>query len=141
MDAVGAPDLGRVLEFPGAPFEDLGEALEVLGSVDHIIGGQPVMKPAGMGADDLSHRSGKGDDVVAHLGLDLLDAFEAKAGTLADRLGCLLWDEASLGQGLRGRYFYRQPGLEAVFLAPDAPHVRTGIAADHEASLRFLRSE
>ncbi len=41
------------------------------------------MEPAGVRADDLGDGGGEGDDVVADLGFDFVDAVEAEVGALA----------------------------------------------------------
>ena len=96
VDAVGAADHGSVFELPGAAFEDFGKALEVvrddlrgladeqgLRGVDDVVGGQTVVEPAGVRADDFRDRGGEGDYVVPDLGLDFVDAFDAEVGALA----------------------------------------------------------
>ena len=89
------------------------------------------MEPAGVRADDFGDGGGEGDDVVADFGFDLVDAFDAEVGALADRLGGFFGDEAGLGEGFGGGDFDGQPGAEAVFVAPDAGHLGPGIARDH----------
>ena len=42
-----------------------------LRGIDHVVRGEAVVEPAGMGADDFRHRGGEGDDVVADFGFDL----------------------------------------------------------------------
>ena len=80
-----------------------------------------------MGAHDFGHCGGEGDDIVADLGLDLLDALNTKIGALADCAGRLFGHHAGLGQSLGGGYFDGQPGAEAILVAPDAAHFRAGI--------------
>ena len=43
-----------------------------LRGVDDVVRSQAVVEPAGVRADDLRHRRGEGDDIVADLGLDLV---------------------------------------------------------------------
>ena len=84
VDAVGATDDGGVLELESAAGEDVREVedagadfcggfleLESLRRVDDVGRGEAVVKPAGLGADVLGDRGGKGDDVVPDLGLRL----------------------------------------------------------------------
>src|SRR5207247_1094226 len=74
---------------------------------------------------------GKGDDVVADFGFDLVDAFDAEVGASADSTGGIFGDHAGFSQGLGGGNFDGEPGTEAVFVAPDAGHLGAGIARDH----------
>ena len=110
MDSVGAADHGGVFELPGAAFEDFGEALEILGDdlrrladeqglrgVDDVVGSESVVEPAGMRADDFRDGGGEGDDVVADLGFDLVDALDAEVGALADGVGGVFGDESGFG--------------------------------------------
>ena len=148
VNAVSAADHGRVFELPGAAFEDLGKPFEIGGDdgrrladeqglcgVDHIVGREAVVKPAGFGADDLRHRGGEGDHVVPDFGFDFVDALQVEVGALADGLGRVFWDHAGVGQGFGGGDFDGKPGAEAVFVAPDAAHIRAGIAWDHGCPL------
>ena len=84
-----------------------------------------------MRADDFGDGGGEGDDVVADFGFDLVDAFDAEVGAFLDRLGRLFGDETGGGEGFSGGDFDGEPGAEAVFVAPDAGHLRAGIARDH----------
>ena len=144
VDAVSAADHGRVFELPGAALEDFGEALQILRDdlrrladeqglrgVDDVVGGEAVVEPAGVRADDFGDGGGEGDDVVADFGFDLVDAFDAEVGALADGLGGVFGDEAGFGEGFGGGDFDGQPGAEAVFVAPDAGHLGAGVARDH----------
>ena len=144
MDAVGAADHRRVFEFPGPAFEHLGETLEVAGDqrrglldeqrlrrIDHIVRGQAVVEPARVRAYDLGHRRGEGDDVVLDLGFDLEDAVDVEVGARADCLGGIFRHDAGGGQRFGRGDFDREPGAEAVFVAPDASHLGPGIAWDH----------
>ena len=143
VNAVRASHHGRVFEFPRAAFEHLRQPLQILRNqrrglrdeqrlrrVNHVIRGESVMKPARVRADDLGHRRSEGNHIVAHLGLDLLDALHAEIGALADRVRRLFGHHASLGQGLGGGNFHGQPGAKAIFIAPDAAHFRTCITRD-----------
>ncbi len=150
VDAVRAPDFGRVFEFPGALFEDFAEARDVLldqlrclaylqrlRRVHHVVGGKAVMQPAGrLGiADRLLHGDGEGDHVMAHFGFDLVDACHVDARPFAQLRGGLFRHDARFGKRLGGGQLDLQPLLEFVFLAPDAAHLRTCVARDH-AGLR-----
>ena len=110
VDAVSAADHGSVFELPGAALEDFGEALQVLRDhlrsladkqglrgVDDVVGGEAVVEPTGVRADDFGDRRGKGDDVVADLGFDLVDALDAEVGAFADGVGGVHGHEAGFG--------------------------------------------
>ncbi len=89
------------------------------------------MEPAGVRAHDLGDRRGEGDDVVLDLGFNFEDALDVEAGAGADRLCRLFRHDAGGGQRFSGGDFDRQPGAEAVFVAPDAGHFGPGVAWDH----------
>ena len=91
------------------------------------------MEPAGVRADDFGDGRGEGDDVVADLGFDLVNAFDAKVGAFADGVGGVFRDQASFRQGLGGGDLDGEPGAEAVFVAPDAGHLGAGIARNQRA--------
>ena len=146
VHAVGAANLRRVLEFPGAALEHFGKALQIFGDdvgglpdqqrlrrVYHVVGSQAVVEPARVRADDLGDRGGEGNDVVPDLGLDLLNALEFEAGALANGLGGLFGDKAGFGQSLGGGDLDRQPVAKPVLFAPDAPHRRGGYSAGSQA--------
>ncbi len=103
--------------------------------VHHVIGSQAVVEPARMRADDFRHRGSKCDHVVAHLGLNFLDALQVEVGALANGFGRVFRHNAGLGEGLGRRDLNRQPGAKAVFIAPDAAHFRAGIAWNHLSHL------
>ena len=92
-----------------------------------------------MRADDLRYSGSEGDDVVADLGFDLVDAFDAEVGALADGVGGIFGDEARLGEGLCSGDFDGQPGAEAVFVAPDPGHLGAGVARNHGGVLLWVR--
>ena len=110
-----------------------------LRGVDDVVGGESVVEPAGMRADDFGDGGGEGDDVVADLGFDLVDALDAEVGALADGVGGVFGDEAGFGEGLGGGDFDGEPGAEAVFVAPDAGHLGAGVARDHGGVLLWVR--
>jgi len=49
-----------------------------LRGVDHVVGGETVVKPAGVRADNFGDGGGEGDNVVADFGFDLVDALDGK---------------------------------------------------------------
>ena len=155
VDAVGAADHGRVFEFPGAAFQHGGKLFQIGGddrgrlldqqglrSIDHVVRSQAVMKPAGVRPDDFSHGGGEGDDIVADFRFDLGNPVQVEVSPLANGPGSVLRHHAGFGQSFRGRDFDRQPGAKAILIAPDAAHVRAGIAWDQAclpARLREMR--
>ena len=56
---------------------------------------------------------------------------DVEVGAFADGVGGIFRDHAGLGEGFGGGDFDGQPGAEAIFVAPDAAHLRAGIAWDH----------
>ena len=147
VNAVSAPDHGCVFELPGAAFQHGGKFLQIGGdddrsllnqkslrSIHHIVRGQAVMKPAGVRAHDLRDCSGEGDDVVTNFSFDFRNPVEVEVGALTNGVGGVLGHHARFGQSLGGGYFDRQPGAEAILVAPDAAHVGTGIAWDQPVS-------
>ena len=111
MNAVCAPDRRRVLELPGAALQYLAQLPEIvthdcrrllhqqrLGSIDHIVRRQAVMQPARFRADLFRNRRGEGNDVMLHLGLDLVNTRDLEAALFAHGLGRRLRHNAGLGQ-------------------------------------------
>src|SRR5436309_14009885 len=152
VHTVGAADHGRVFEFPGTAFQDLGELLKTraddfrsltneqsLSGINHVVGGQSVMEPARFRAHDLSDSRRKSDNIMAHFGFDLIDPLQPEVRPLADSFGSLFRDPASFGQGFSGGDLNRQPGAKAVLIAPNAAHFRAGVAWNQVRSLGFLR--
>src|SRR5882762_2865336 len=95
------------------------------------------MEPTGVRPNDFGDGCSESDNVVFDFGFDLENPVDIEICALADGLGRFFGHDAGFGQSLRGRDLDRQPGAEAVFVAPDAGHFRPGIAWDHGAlSLR-----
>ena len=155
VDAVGAADDGGVLELDGAFFEGFGESedsgaddvgggfeLNRLRRVHDVGGGEAEVQPAGgffilmrRRVDMLGDGGGKGDDVVADLGFDFIDAGNGEVAAGGDGVGGGLGDEAEAGEGLRGGGFDGEPAAEFVFIGPDAAHGRTCVTGDHRGSM------
>src|SRR5215471_5385837 len=89
------------------------------------------MKPARMWSHDLRYGSSERNNVVANLGLDLVDALDPEVGALLDGFRSVLGYLARFSQGFGGSYLDGKPGAEAVFVAPNAGHLRPRIAGDH----------
>ena len=98
MDAVAAPDGGRVFVLHGArlerreqpstsPISNVGGAhqLDVEAGVEHVRGGHALMDEARLRPDDLGKMGEEGDDVVLDLALDGIDPLQVEA----DRAGLL----------------------------------------------------
>ena len=152
VNAVGTADHGCVFEFPGAAFQHGGKFFQVGGddrgrlldqqrlrSIDHIIRSQAVMKPARVRPHDFGHGGGEGDDIVADFRFDLGNPVQVEISPLTNGPGSVLRHHAGFSQSLRGRDFDRQPGAKAILIAPDAAHVRAGIAWDQSVSPCCLR--
>ena len=60
------------------------------------------MEPARLRTHNLCDSRRKGDHIMAHLGFDLIDAFQPEIRSLADSFGSLFWDHASFGQSFSG---------------------------------------
>ena len=86
----------------------------------------------GRRVDLLGDGGGEGDDVVADLGFDLVDASDGEVAAGGDGVGGGLRDEAETGEGLRGDGLDREPRAELVFVGPDAAHGRTCVTGDHK---------
>ena len=143
MHAVGAADHGCVLELPGAALEYVAQLLQVFANdgrslldeqrlcgIDHVVRGESVMQPARFRPDFLGHSSGEGDDVVLHLGFDLVDAIEVEVTLFADGDGRRLRHQSGFGERFSGCQFDLEPGAELVLVAPDMPHFGAGITCD-----------
>ena len=147
VHAVRAADFGRVLEFPGALFENFAEARDAffdqtrsfadqegLRGVHHVIGGEAVVQPArrfGI-ADRFLHDDGEGDHVMAYFGFDFVDAGDIDAGALAQLCGGFARNDARFGERFGGGQLNIQPVLEFVFFAPDAAHFRARVSCDQD---------
>ena len=140
------PMMGVCLNSMARRFEGVGEGddagaddgggffeLEGLGGVDDVGGGEAVVEPAGVlgVVDVLGDGGGEGDDVVADLGLDLVDAVDGEVALVADGVGGGLRDEAELGEGLGGGDFDREPAAVFVGVGPDAAHRGASVTGDH----------
>src|SRR5437764_13292262 len=100
MDAVSAPDHGRVFKFMGAAFKGVAKVMQVfqndlrgcfdlqgLGGIHHVIGGEAVMQPARLGADFFRYRGSKGDDIMFYFSFNLLDALQSEVAALGNSAG------------------------------------------------------
>ena len=149
MDAVRSSDLHRVFELERARLQDLRQLVDALENqlgraahhqglrgVDDVVGGQPVMQPArrvglaGRG-QAFGNRGGERDDVVLDLALDFMDALQIEAGMFAKQARRLWRHVVRFGQRFGGGQLHFQPLAIFVLLAPDARHLRAGVACDH----------
>src|SRR3984957_3571412 len=147
MDTVRTSDGRRVFEFPCASLQYLGKLLEVfadnrrrllqpqrLRGVDHVVRGEAVVQPTRLRYDLLGYCSGEGDDVVLHLGFDLVDAVEVEAALFAHGLGGRLRHQSGLGERFRGCELDLEPGLKLVLVTPDAADVGAGVTSNHRTT-------
>ena len=81
--------------------------MEGLRGVHHVGGGEAEVQPAGgffvlmrRRVDVLGDGGGEGDDVVADLVLDLIDAVDGEVAAIADGVCGGLGDEAEVGESL-----------------------------------------
>ena len=144
VDAVGAPDAGRVLEFYRASRQHRAEFFQVVendvrrflhhhaeGGVLDVAGGQPLVDVFRIVAHVFRHVRQKGDDVVVRDFLDLMDALEVEIRLLTDILRGFLRDLAQLGHGFAGGNLHGQDFLEFMSERPELSHLRIRITFNH----------
>src|SRR5215472_18011942 len=115
MDAMRPADGGRVLKLPGTPLQDLAQLLQIVANdrrrllyqqrlrgIDDVVRSQAVVQPARLRADLLRDCRSKGDDVVLHLGFDLMDPSDLEATLFANGLGRALRYDAGFRQSFGG---------------------------------------
>ena len=137
------PIMGVCLKFMGAAVEHAPQAvqsfadqggrglhLQRLRSVDHIIGSQAEVQPAGFRPDLFRDRCGESQDIVLDFGFELGDALEIEITFAADGLRGVLRHQAGFGENFAGGDLHLQPGAELVFVAPDAAHLRPRVTLD-----------
>ena len=152
VDAVAAADARREFVLLRAAGDD-GQKLFHVGNQDvralrhlhgvagvaHVAARQAEMKPAaGVVVDGFGHGGGEADDIVVE------NFFQfALAGDKAGQVGkpfvaagldlgeITCRNDFLLHQGLAGKQFNLQPDAELVFVGPDGPHLRAGIARNH----------
>src|SRR5262249_1948149 len=93
------------------------------------------MEPPGRGSHLFSNRGRERDHVVLRR---LFDFFNA--GDVEPRFGAnfpcgLEWDQAGFGHGVGGSKLHLEPRLVSALLAPDGPHLRVRITANHRCRL------
>ena len=146
MDAVRAADTGGVFvlfrprlqrrKHPVHAFQQqVGGLFQLHGEagVQHIRGGQALVDETALLADMLGQMGEEGDDIMLHLGLDLIDPVDIELDVfcLPDSLDRRLRHHTQLGQLLRRMRLDQVPDLVLVLVRPDGGHFRTGIAGDH----------
>jgi len=82
----------------------------------------------------LCHSGSKGNDVVLHLGFDLLNAGNGEACLGRDRFGRVGGDDTALGQHRARCGFHLQPAAVFCFLGPDAAHGRACVTFDQRVA-------
>src|SRR5205814_451653 len=127
-------DFRKPLQIPRDDGRSLADQ-QRLRRINNIIRSQAVVKPPGLGTNDLGHGCGKSDDVVAHLSLNLVDPSKVEIGALTNGFGCVFRYHSSLGESLGSGEFHRQPGAKTVLITPDASHLRAGIAWNQDDPL------
>ena len=103
---------------------------ESLRGVDDVGGGEAEVQPAGFWADLFCDGGGEGDDVVARLKFDLLDAGDLEVALGADGLGGFLRDDACIGEDFACGRFDFKPCTELRFVGPELAHGGACIAID-----------
>ena len=96
------------------------------------------MKPSGLGPNELRDRGGEGNHIVTHFSFNFLNALQVEVRPFADGASCIFGNQSCCGEGLGGGDFYGEPSAKPVFFAPDASHVGTGIAGNHDGLLTRL---
>ena len=152
VDAVGAPDHRRELEFPRFFRDRNAEGAEILqqhaggfvhlhrqGGVEHIGGGHPVVNPPGGRPDVAGDVFQECNDVVIGSFLDFLNIGQVKARLFANGDGVLLRDHAEFGLGLAGEHLDFKPDFVLVLLFPERSHLWKGITVDHPVRIRTAR--
>src|SRR5208282_3621119 len=104
---------------------------QCLRRIDHVVRSQAIVEPAGVGADYFGYGCCESDDVVLDLGFNLEDAVNVEVGARVDRFGGIFRHDASGGERFGRGDLDRQPGAEAVLVAPDASHLGPGVTWDH----------
>ena len=102
------------------------------------------MEPAGgvgaSGLDVFGDGGGEGEDVVAELALELVDAGDVESGVGAELGGGGGGHDAGLDEGLGGGEFDVEPAVELCLVGPEGGHRRAGVAGDHWNSREISRN-
>ena len=99
--------------------------------IQHVAAGHAHMNVAPGIPHVLVDVGEEGNNVVAHLGLDLEDAFHLEAGLGFDRVERHLGHAAEAAVGFRGGDLHIQPALELRLFTPDGPHLGEGVTLNH----------
>jgi len=89
-----------------------------------------VQEP-GLRAHMLGDVGEEGDDVVAGLGLDLVDALDLEGAARTDRLRRLARDQPHARLGLAGEGLDFEPDAKAGLRLPEGGHLGAAVAGDH----------
>jgi len=92
------------------------------------------MEPTSRRAGCFSDSRGEGEDVVAGVGLNFMDALDGEAGALTELGGGFYGHDAGTGEGVGCGELDLQPVVVLAFFGPDAGHLRTGITVDQGGS-------
>ena len=117
--------------------QQVGGVTELHGQrgVPHVVGCQPDVDEARVGAELLLEAGEQRDHLVLHAVLDLEDAADVDAGLLPDAGQGVGRDAPTARVGLAHRKLDTQPGRVLRLLAPDPPHGWTRVPLDHALTL------
>src|SRR2546422_813038 len=104
-------------------------------AVPHVVGRQPDVDEARVGAELLLQAGEQRDHLVLHAVLDLEDAADVDARLLPDASQGVGRDAPTARVGLAHRELDTQPGRVLRLLAPDPPHAWTRVPLDHVLTL------
>ena len=152
VDAVGPPDHGR--RPVGASQARRGGAQGIQlddheidgfdhahgqGAVEHVGAGHAQVQVSGLGPRLLLDVLQERDHVVAHHGLERLDAVGVEGDGGPHSLGHALGDEPPALHGQAGGQLDVEPGLILVLQGPELLELRQGVAGDHCASAQHRK--
>src|SRR5678815_804742 len=87
----------------------------------------------------LRYRRGEGNDVVLGSVLDFFDTGDIEPCTLTNVARCVRRDDTGARHRVGGCNLYLQPRFVLVLVAPDATHLRVGIACNHRLRITPAR--
>ena len=144
VDAVAAADCDCIFVLDRAAFQRFEQGVEVRkqnvrrpreldrkAGVEHIRRGHALVHEARLGPDMLGHARQKGDNVVLHLALDLVDAGDVERAALTQGFRGSSRDLPELLHRLGGKSFDFQPDFVSAPVGPYRRHLRPGVARDH----------
>ena len=114
--------------------------LQRLRRVDDVRRRHPEVEPAGRRPHMLGHRRRERDHVVLSCLFDFVDAGDVKPAALADVARGVFRHDAGRSHRFGRGDLDAQPGLIATLVAPDATHLRVGVALNQSNSSRSFGS-